>query len=176
MLDPIRDERTPAGLGPVEPLARVDVFSGFRFGEAALAMKFLDRAQLDQLVAVKRQRPERRMGELGRELGLLTDDEVRQVLLRQERRRQELFKPAPAPEKVCERCIMSSAHPGVTVGETGLCSDCAEYDRAPKIDRSHYRKRMEEIFAEVKRTRRGYDALVMFSGERTASTCSTWPR
>ncbi len=70
--------------------------------------------------------------------------------------------------KVCEQCICTSAMPGLSIGNDGICSDCAQdtlVDPAP----APFVKAMEQGFEQMRGHNHLYHALVMVSGGKDSS-------
>ena len=63
--------------------------------------------------------------------------------------------------KVCSKCILTNAYPGVTFGDDGVCSMCS----SKKVFTPIGEDRLVQIFDKAKAKKRGeYDALVPLSG------------
>lgn len=79
---------------------------------------------------------------------------------------------------MCKRCILHSKVPGVQINEEGYCSFCGEDHDAQETTQnagaedqksSEYMKKMEELFENIKKQNRMYDALVLFSGGKDST-------
>ncbi|MGA2782350.1 MAG: hypothetical protein ABSF13_10590 [Smithella sp.] len=72
----------------------------------------------------------------------------------------------------CNRCLMTSEVPGVTIGPDGLCSVCRDHDSVWNqwlINKDSYAKKLEEILRQVKKKRRPYDVLIPLSGGKDST-------
>lgn len=71
----------------------------------------------------------------------------------------------------CERCLLTSAHPGVKVFE-GVCSECRSFDRCRPAAEAYFggsAEMMERIRRHSTRETSGYDVLLLFSGGKDST-------
>lgn len=81
---------------------------------------------------------------------------------------------APSQKVVeCQRCLLSSAFPGVTVDADGVCSDCRAFERHQSRAMGYFQspKELDSLLTEARRARRGgeYDCLLLYSGGKDSS-------
>jgi tRNA(Ile)-lysidine synthase TilS/MesJ len=71
---------------------------------------------------------------------------------------------------ICRRCVLSSAVPGITFDETGLCSICQQTP-AEETLAARRQKSRQEMTREIDRLRgvRPYECIVAFSGGKDSS-------
>lgn len=77
---------------------------------------------------------------------------------------------APTPDRICARCVLSPAFPGIQIGEDGLCNICRT---APSIEemvrvRDGLRRETKQVL-ERDRGTGSYDCLVAFSGGKDST-------
>lgn len=74
--------------------------------------------------------------------------------------------------KFCQTCVLHSGVPNVTIGEDGLCSICSNYKKLephePKM-KKYLLQEMENFFEAVKKKKRLYHAIVLFSGGKDST-------
>ncbi|MDQ1351409.1 MAG: hypothetical protein QG657_1711 [Acidobacteriota bacterium] len=74
--------------------------------------------------------------------------------------------------KTCTNCVLHTGVPNVTIDEDGYCSICTNYKKfephEPKM-RKYLVQEMENLFESVKKKKRLYDAIVLFSGGKDST-------
>ena len=74
------------------------------------------------------------------------------------------------PDRICARCILSAAFPGVQIGDDGLCSTCRSAPTIEEMGRVRDALRREtKLVLERDRGSGSYDCLVAFSGGKDST-------
>jgi hypothetical protein len=75
-------------------------------------------------------------------------------------------------KKSCSICVLHTGIPGITVGDDGVCSVCANFKKfeqhEPKV-KKYLIEEMENVFKKSKEKERPYHALVLFSGGKDST-------
>lgn len=72
----------------------------------------------------------------------------------------------------CRQCILHSGMPDVVIREDGLCTQCADYGdntRGETVAARFFQNKFNRLLMEVKKGKRPYDALVLFSGGKDST-------
>ncbi len=78
----------------------------------------------------------------------------------------------PPPPPTCRRCVLTSAHPGLSFDADGFCNICRDYDRWEPHLRRYWRTRDDfgRLADRIRRTGVGdIDCLLQFSGGKDSS-------
>ena len=74
--------------------------------------------------------------------------------------------------KSCHTCVLHSGVPNITINEDGLCSVCEHHQKfqqhEPKI-KKFLLEEMENLFKSLKKQKRLYDVMVLFSGGKDST-------
>ncbi len=81
-------------------------------------------------------------------------------------------------KKVCRRCVLHSRVPRISINEEGYCCYCDDDGKQaePAGENLDIKEKMEELFADVKKQGRQYDALLLFSGGKDSTYLLKWAR
>ncbi len=75
-------------------------------------------------------------------------------------------------KKTCINCVLHADIPGITIGDDGLCSLCAHHKKfqqhEPRI-KKYLLDEMENLFKSLKKQKRFYDVMVLFSGGKDST-------
>jgi hypothetical protein len=75
-----------------------------------------------------------------------------------------------APDRICARCVLSQAFPGIQIGDDGLCNPCRTAPSIEEMARMRESLRREtEAVLEASRGTGSYDCLVAFSGGKDST-------
>ena len=70
----------------------------------------------------------------------------------------------------CRQCVLPDTRPGIIIAPDGVCNACRAHAAKKQIDWDKRRSRLETLFAEAKKQKRGFDCVVPVSGGKD----STW--
>jgi len=73
--------------------------------------------------------------------------------------------------KICRICILGDNVPGVTIDETGICSECSSYRQTRPVYDAYFRERyeLEALLRQVTPSPAGYHVLLMYSGGKDST-------
>jgi hypothetical protein len=75
-------------------------------------------------------------------------------------------------KQVCINCVLHSNVPGILLNEDGLCSICANLKKTEQHEprmKKYLMEEMENLFESVKKKKRLYDVIVLFSGGKDST-------
>ncbi|MGE5341219.1 MAG: hypothetical protein ACM3SY_07030 [Candidatus Omnitrophota bacterium] len=74
--------------------------------------------------------------------------------------------------KTCKKCVLHTHIPGITLNDNGLCPVCEHHEKfaphEPKIKKYLFDE-MENLFKSLKKQKRLYDVMVLFSGGKDST-------
>jgi hypothetical protein len=70
---------------------------------------------------------------------------------------------------ICQTCLCNSTLPGITINQTGTCSECLNARIPPQIEPERFRLTLDRHFYKLKQANIPYHVMVMFSGGKDSS-------
>ena len=74
--------------------------------------------------------------------------------------------------KICSNCILPETFPGIKFNESGVCNHCVQAKNQTgetSGKKEKYRRRLDDLIAEVKGKAPSYDAIMAYSGGKDSS-------